>query len=132
MSRGSLLVQLHDRLGIDVGYGPDRKVAQARLNRVMSKNGMSPEDVRLVIDYAAQHGKLVRSVEGLPYLLVDARAEKAKDDRQATPPIEREIADAVSTERAVYGNSKWVGRLIRAQGQQRAAVLALWRQDRGQ
>lgn len=131
MSRQTLLSQLHDRLGLDVGFGPDRKVAQARLNRVMAKHKMTPEDVRLVIDYAVRHNKLVRHVEGLPYLLPDARAEKVKDDQQQRPPIETEIADAVVQERALYGDTHWVAKLIRAQGNARQTVLEQWRQERG-
>lgn len=132
MTRATLLSQLHARLGLDIGYGSGRKVAQARLNRMMAKNDLTPDDVRLVIDYAVRHNKLVRTVEGLPYLLPDAQAEKRKDDQARPAQIEQDLADAVMHERSLYGDTSWVGRLIRAQGNARSKVLAEWRQERGQ
>lgn len=133
MTRGqTLLEQLHAKLGIDVGFGSDRRVAASRLKRVMEKNRMSKEDVQLVISYASRHNKLVRSVEGLPYLLPDARAEKAKLDRNKPSDLDQQIASAVDTERALYGDTSWVTRLIRATGKARAVVLTEWQQERGQ
>ncbi len=128
----NLLELLHKRLGIDVGYGADRKVANVRLNKVMDKHRMSSDDVKLVVDYACRHNKLIRNVEGLPYLLPAARAEKRKDDADRPSDLDTEIASAIDAERALYGDTSWVARLIRARGKARAVVLQEWRQERGQ
>jgi len=127
----NLLQVLHNRLGIDVGYGANRKVANSRLNKVMTKHRMSEDDVLLVIEYAVRHNKLVRNVEGLPYLLPEARAEKRKDDADKPSDLDGEIASAIDTERALYGDTSWVSRLIRARGKARAVVIQEWRQERG-
>lgn len=114
--------------GLDEPYWKYAGMEAHKLSLSMRKHRITPEEFRLLVDYAHAQRLRIEHPVWLFRLLPEAKLWRSELRSREPSDIEREIADAVARERTLadHMSQDWITRLIRARGDYRKEVLQEW------
>lgn len=118
--------------GMDMPYFRYAGMESHKLYLGMRKRRISPDDFRLVVDYAQAHHLRIENPAWLFRFVPDARAWRNEIASQAPSEIAQLIDEAVRYERTLADEMSqgWITRLTRARGEYRQEVLDEWNKAR--